>query len=51
MLKGPWDATVKIVKEVIKNCELKYKHFSNALDCYEQSKKRMARDGNGKHQT
>ena len=49
--KGPWDATEKIVKEARMNCKLQYTHCSNALDCYEQLTERMARDGNGKHQT
>ena len=32
--KGPWDATGKIVKEAIENCELQYKRCANAIDCY-----------------
>ena len=48
--KGPWDATVKIVKEGIRNCELKFKRCANATDCYETITKRLAHNGNGKTQ-
>ena len=49
--KGPWDATGKIVKEGIKNCELQFKRCTNAMDCYEKMTKKLAHNGNGKTQT
>ena len=48
--KGPWDATGKIVKEAIKNCELQFKRCATAMDCYENMTERLANDGNGKEQ-
>ena len=39
--KGPWDATGKIVKEAINNCELQYKHYKNAQDLYETLTKKF----------
>ena len=48
--KGPWDATGKIVKQAIKNCELQFKRCTNAMDCYEHVGKRLAHAGNGKRQ-
>ena len=48
--KGPWDATGKIVKEAIKNCELQFKRCATAMDCYENITERLAKDGSGKEQ-
>lgn len=48
--KGPWDATGKIIKEAIRNCELQFKRCANAMDCYENMTERLAHDGNGKLQ-
>ena len=48
--KGPWDATGKIVKQAIKNCELQLKCCLNAIDCYDNIRERLAQDGSGKKQ-
>ena len=48
--KGPWDATGKIVKQAIKNCELQFKRCANAIDCYDNIRERLAQDGSGKRQ-
>lgn len=36
--KGSWDATCKLVKEKIKNLELKYERWNTAWSCYKRLK-------------
>ena len=44
--KGSWDATGKIVKEAIRNSELRYERCATAFDCYMKMKHHLTRNGN-----